>query len=168
MVVAGLYIKPDRHVCRDDSINLITGITKSVSRVETRVYSWQLEQAGPLDMVDGTRGVKFVGFPMARFGRECRTNGSCRWLPSKASNRYSFPLRSTPLRLGVVVVLLSSYLLNMLHMCVYIRWLLLFRLVFLYPSINFLGMNSLASILRSKRNWLLNQPCKIGLPMLRP
>lgn len=168
MVVAGLYIKPDRHVCRDDSINLITGITKSVSWVETRVYSWQLEQAGPLDMVDGTRGVKFVGFPMARFGGECRTNGSCRWLPSKASNRYSFPLRSTPLRLGVVVVLLSGYLLDMLHVCLYIRWLLLFRLVFLYPSINFLGMNSLASILRSKRNWLLNQPCKIGLPMLRP
>lgn len=121
MAVAGLYIKPDQHVCRGDSINLITGITKSVSRVETRVYSWQLEQAGPLDMVDGTRGVKFVGFPMARFGGECRTNGSCRWLPSKASNRYSFPLRSTPLRLGVVVVLLSGYLLDMLHVCVYIR-----------------------------------------------
>lgn len=168
MAVARLYIKPDQHVCKGDSINLITGITKSVSRVETRVYSWQLEQAGPLDMVDGTRGVKFVGFPMARFGGECRTNGSCRWLPSKASNRYSFPLRSTPLRLGVVVVLLSGYLLDMLHVCVYIRWLLLFRLAFLHPGINFLDMNFLASILHSKRNWLLNQPCKIGLPMLRP
>lgn len=168
MAVARLYIKPDQHVCKGDSINLITGITKSVSRVETRVYSWQLEQAGPLDMVDGTRGVKFVGFPMARFGGECRTNGSCRWLPSKASNRYSFPLRSTPLRLGVVVVLLSGYLLDMLHVCVYIRWLLLFRLAFLRPGINFLDMNFLASILHSKRNWLLNQPCKIGLPMLRP
>lgn len=168
MAVARLYIKPDQHVCKGDSINLITGITKSVSRVETRVYSWQLEQAGPLDMVDGTRGVKFVGFPMARFGGECRTNGSCRWLPSKASNRYSFPLRSTPLRLGVVVVLLSGYLLDMLHVCVYIRWLLLFRLAFLRSGINFLDMNFLASILHSKRNWLLNQPCKIGLPMLRP
>lgn len=29
-----------------------------------------------------------------------RADGSCRWLPSKASNRYSFPLRPTPVSFG--------------------------------------------------------------------
>lgn len=52
--------------------------------------------SGPLNMVDGTRGVKFAGFPLAGFGGGCRADGSCQWLPSKASNRYSFPLRPTP------------------------------------------------------------------------
>ena len=98
-------------VCKRDSINLITGITKSVSRTEGRgggeVGGWQAalfmaaRASGPLDMVDGTRGVKFAGFPLAGFtAGGWRADGSCRWLPSKASNRYSLPLRSTPLSFG--------------------------------------------------------------------
>lgn len=75
--------------------------------------------SGPLDMVDGTRGVKFAGFPLAGFaGGGWRADGSCRWLPSKASNRYSLPLRSTPLSFGCGSgdgAALSGYLLDMLR-----------------------------------------------------
>lgn len=45
--------------------------------------------------VDGTRGVKFASSSRAV---EEEGAGSRRWLPSKASNRYSFPLSPTPLR----------------------------------------------------------------------
>ncbi|KOX68866.1 hypothetical protein WN51_06264 [Melipona quadrifasciata] len=87
--------------------------------------------SGPLDMVDGTRGVKFAGFPLAGFaGGGWRADGSCRWLPSKASNRYSLPLRSTPLSFGcgsdggggaAAAAALSGYLLDTLRVHIVLR-----------------------------------------------